>query len=176
MSHSEAYPCPYLNAASAVGIAREDVTLCVKRLDKCLKALKKESNVAKSSSPGAPPSQGDAAGEWHDWKENISTAKRDFCLVWRPTWFDLREADAVIRSKTWPDVTDLIPFSRFNLWWIVDYGLIVYNGLHCFFLIMIPPFTLLMAETVCTLCLRSVFGNALSLSTHWYIKPQGFKS
>lgn len=63
MSHSEAYPCPYLNAASAVGIAREDVTLCVKRLDKCLKALKKESNVAKSSSPVAPPSQGDAAGE-----------------------------------------------------------------------------------------------------------------
>lgn len=42
MSHSESYPCPYLNAASAVGITREDVTLCVKRLDKCLRSLKKE--------------------------------------------------------------------------------------------------------------------------------------
>nr|XP_020486082.1 O-phosphoseryl-tRNA(Sec) selenium transferase [Labrus bergylta]XP_020486083.1 O-phosphoseryl-tRNA(Sec) selenium transferase [Labrus bergylta]XP_029132572.1 O-phosphoseryl-tRNA(Sec) selenium transferase [Labrus bergylta] len=49
MSHSEAYPCPYLNAASAVGIAREDVTLCIKRLDKCLKTLKKEGNAAQSS-------------------------------------------------------------------------------------------------------------------------------
>uniref|UniRef100_A0A3B5AA50 O-phosphoseryl-tRNA(Sec) selenium transferase n=1 Tax=Stegastes partitus TaxID=144197 RepID=A0A3B5AA50_9TELE len=51
MSHSESYPSPYLNAASAVGITREDVTLCMKRLDKCLKTLKKEGNAAKSSSP-----------------------------------------------------------------------------------------------------------------------------
>ncbi|KAG7273852.1 hypothetical protein CRUP_014545 [Coryphaenoides rupestris] len=42
MSHSEAYPCPYLNAASAMGITRDDVALCVRRLDKCLKALRKE--------------------------------------------------------------------------------------------------------------------------------------
>lgn len=41
MSHSESYPCPYLNAAAAVGITREDVTLCVKRLDKCLRSLEK---------------------------------------------------------------------------------------------------------------------------------------
>lgn len=45
MSHSDAYPCPYLNAASAVGITREDVTLCIKRLDKCLKSLRKEGHV-----------------------------------------------------------------------------------------------------------------------------------
>ncbi|XP_056156498.1 O-phosphoseryl-tRNA(Sec) selenium transferase [Lampris incognitus] len=51
MSHSESYPCPYLNAAAAVGIAHEDVTLCIKRLDKCLKALKKEN----SSTRGNPP-------------------------------------------------------------------------------------------------------------------------
>uniref|UniRef100_A0A6Q2Y6E8 O-phosphoseryl-tRNA(Sec) selenium transferase n=1 Tax=Esox lucius TaxID=8010 RepID=A0A6Q2Y6E8_ESOLU len=44
MSHSESYPCPYLNAASAVGITRDDVTLCIKRLDKCLKSLRKESS------------------------------------------------------------------------------------------------------------------------------------
>uniref|UniRef100_A0AAX7SZG3 O-phosphoseryl-tRNA(Sec) selenium transferase n=1 Tax=Astatotilapia calliptera TaxID=8154 RepID=A0AAX7SZG3_ASTCA len=45
MSHSESYPCPYLNAASAVGITREDVTVCIKRLDKCLKTLKKEGSA-----------------------------------------------------------------------------------------------------------------------------------
>ncbi|XP_077598407.1 O-phosphoseryl-tRNA(Sec) selenium transferase isoform X2 [Stigmatopora nigra] len=42
MSHSEAYPCPYLNAAAAVGITRQDVALCMKRLDKCLKILRKD--------------------------------------------------------------------------------------------------------------------------------------
>lgn len=41
MSHSDSYPCPYLNAASAVGITRQDVALCVKRLDKCLRSLRK---------------------------------------------------------------------------------------------------------------------------------------
>lgn len=49
MSHSESYPCPYLNAASAVGITREDVRLCMKRLDKCLRSLQKEAE----SSPEA---------------------------------------------------------------------------------------------------------------------------
>ncbi|XP_039868254.1 O-phosphoseryl-tRNA(Sec) selenium transferase [Simochromis diagramma] len=49
MSHSESYPCPYLNAASAVGITREDVTFCIKRLDKCLKTLKKEGGAVSSS-------------------------------------------------------------------------------------------------------------------------------
>ncbi|XP_077357353.1 O-phosphoseryl-tRNA(Sec) selenium transferase [Festucalex cinctus] len=49
MSHSESYPCPYLNAAAAVGIGRDDVTLCIKRLDKCLKTLHKESNPLRSS-------------------------------------------------------------------------------------------------------------------------------
>nr|XP_015200776.1 PREDICTED: O-phosphoseryl-tRNA(Sec) selenium transferase isoform X1 [Lepisosteus oculatus]XP_015200777.1 PREDICTED: O-phosphoseryl-tRNA(Sec) selenium transferase isoform X1 [Lepisosteus oculatus]XP_015200778.1 PREDICTED: O-phosphoseryl-tRNA(Sec) selenium transferase isoform X1 [Lepisosteus oculatus]XP_015200779.1 PREDICTED: O-phosphoseryl-tRNA(Sec) selenium transferase isoform X1 [Lepisosteus oculatus]XP_015200780.1 PREDICTED: O-phosphoseryl-tRNA(Sec) selenium transferase isoform X1 [Lepisos len=42
MSHANDYPCPYLNAASAIGITKEDVTLCIKRLDKCLKTFKKE--------------------------------------------------------------------------------------------------------------------------------------
>lgn len=46
MSHSEAYPRPYLNAASAIGITRDDVTLCIKRLDKCLKSLGKEACTA----------------------------------------------------------------------------------------------------------------------------------
>ncbi|KAL7880167.1 hypothetical protein SRHO_G00024210 [Serrasalmus rhombeus] len=48
MSHSDAYPCPYLNAASAIGITKNDVELSIKRLDKCLKALKKEGNIEKS--------------------------------------------------------------------------------------------------------------------------------
>lgn len=63
MSHSEAYPCPYLNAASAVGITRDDVTLCMKRLDKCLKTLKKEGTVAKNSPPAPEPCQKDAGEE-----------------------------------------------------------------------------------------------------------------
>ncbi|KAL7876068.1 hypothetical protein AOLI_G00110310 [Acnodon oligacanthus] len=47
MSHSDAYPCPYLNAASTIGITKNDVELSIKRLDKCLKALKKEGNIEK---------------------------------------------------------------------------------------------------------------------------------
>lgn len=68
MSHSEAYPCPYLNAASAVGITREDVTLCIKRLDKCLKTLKKEGNTGKCSSPLLASCQEDATGEMTELK------------------------------------------------------------------------------------------------------------
>ncbi|KAL2078949.1 hypothetical protein ACEWY4_024693 [Coilia grayii] len=65
MSHAEAYPCPYLNAASAIGITRADVELCTKRLDKCLKSLRKGASPGASGAT-APPSgleedQGDAA-------------------------------------------------------------------------------------------------------------------
>ncbi|XP_034757169.1 O-phosphoseryl-tRNA(Sec) selenium transferase isoform X1 [Etheostoma cragini] len=63
MSHSEAYPSPYLNAASAVGITREDVTLCIKRLDKCLKTLNKEGSPAKNSSAVLPSCQEDTTEE-----------------------------------------------------------------------------------------------------------------
>ncbi|XP_019711749.1 O-phosphoseryl-tRNA(Sec) selenium transferase [Hippocampus comes] len=55
MSHSESYPCPYINAAAAVGITRDDVALCVKRLDKCLKTLRKEAKPLQSSSPLPSP-------------------------------------------------------------------------------------------------------------------------
>ncbi|KAG2465612.1 O-phosphoseryl-tRNA(Sec) selenium transferase [Polypterus senegalus] len=41
MSHATEYPCPYLNAAAAIGITKQDVDLCIKRLDKCLKNIKK---------------------------------------------------------------------------------------------------------------------------------------
>ncbi|XP_052003790.1 O-phosphoseryl-tRNA(Sec) selenium transferase [Xyrauchen texanus] len=50
MSHSDAYPCPYLNAASAIGITKEDISLCMKRLDKCLKSLRKEVSSEKNES------------------------------------------------------------------------------------------------------------------------------
>ncbi|KAG9339148.1 hypothetical protein JZ751_024180 [Albula glossodonta] len=55
MSHSEDYPCPYLNAASAIGITQDDVTLCIKRLDKCLKSLRKEAGTEETST--APPAE-----------------------------------------------------------------------------------------------------------------------
>lgn len=48
MSHSEEYPCPYLNAAAAIGVTRDDVALCIKRLDKCLRSLRKEASGAAS--------------------------------------------------------------------------------------------------------------------------------
>ncbi|KAM6909331.1 O-phosphoseryl-tRNA(Sec) selenium transferase isoform 2-T2 [Xenentodon cancila] len=57
MSHSESYPCPYLNAASAMGITQGDVTLCIKRLDKCLKTLKKGGAAVRTSSPEPPVNQ-----------------------------------------------------------------------------------------------------------------------
>lgn len=50
MSHTDSYPCPYLNAASAIGITKEDITLCIKRLEKCLKSLRKEASSEKSES------------------------------------------------------------------------------------------------------------------------------
>ncbi|XP_051571385.1 O-phosphoseryl-tRNA(Sec) selenium transferase isoform X1 [Myxocyprinus asiaticus] len=53
MSHSDAYPCPYLNAASAIGITKEDISLCMKRLDKCLKSLRKE--VSSENNESASP-------------------------------------------------------------------------------------------------------------------------
>ncbi|KFV80396.1 O-phosphoseryl-tRNA(Sec) selenium transferase, partial [Struthio camelus australis] len=42
MSHTNDYPCAYLNAASAIGIKKQDVDVFLKRLDKCLKTSRKE--------------------------------------------------------------------------------------------------------------------------------------
>lgn len=44
MSHTNDYPCAYLNAASAIGMKIQDVDLFIKRLDKCLKTVRKEQN------------------------------------------------------------------------------------------------------------------------------------
>lgn len=63
MSHSEVYPCPYLNAASAMGITRDDVTLCIKRLDKCLKSLKKEAAKSGATTNESSQDQGDCAAK-----------------------------------------------------------------------------------------------------------------
>ncbi|XP_048398642.1 O-phosphoseryl-tRNA(Sec) selenium transferase isoform X1 [Stegostoma tigrinum] len=46
MSHTNRYPCPYLNAASAIGMKRQDVDLFIKKLDKCLKTLLKEIGIS----------------------------------------------------------------------------------------------------------------------------------
>ncbi|XP_005392099.1 PREDICTED: O-phosphoseryl-tRNA(Sec) selenium transferase isoform X3 [Chinchilla lanigera] len=50
MSHTNAYPCAYLNAAATIGMKTQDVDLFIKRLDKCLKTIRKEQN--KESVPG----------------------------------------------------------------------------------------------------------------------------
>lgn len=58
MSHSDSYPCPYLNAASAIGITKKDVEIFIKRLDKCLKDFKKEAKRNNQpSSPSHPDDQ-----------------------------------------------------------------------------------------------------------------------
>uniref|UniRef100_A0A2K6GTI3 O-phosphoseryl-tRNA(Sec) selenium transferase n=2 Tax=Propithecus coquereli TaxID=379532 RepID=A0A2K6GTI3_PROCO len=44
MSHTNNYPCAYLNAASAIGMKMQDVDLFIKRLDKCLKTVRKVQN------------------------------------------------------------------------------------------------------------------------------------
>nr|XP_004656209.2 O-phosphoseryl-tRNA(Sec) selenium transferase isoform X1 [Jaculus jaculus] len=41
MSHTDSYPCAYLNAAAAIGMKTQDVDLFIKRLDKCLKTVRK---------------------------------------------------------------------------------------------------------------------------------------
>ncbi|XP_044152467.1 O-phosphoseryl-tRNA(Sec) selenium transferase [Bufo gargarizans] len=50
MSHSNDYPCAYLNAASAIGIKKQDIDLFIKRLDKCLKQCRKEKVVEDAAS------------------------------------------------------------------------------------------------------------------------------
>nr|XP_012327836.1 O-phosphoseryl-tRNA(Sec) selenium transferase isoform X2 [Aotus nancymaae] len=42
MSHTNNYPCAYLNAAAAIGMKMQDVDLFIKRLDMCLKTVRKE--------------------------------------------------------------------------------------------------------------------------------------
>ncbi|XP_034968416.2 O-phosphoseryl-tRNA(Sec) selenium transferase isoform X1 [Zootoca vivipara] len=49
MAHTNEYHCAYLNAASAIGMTKEDVDVFLKRLDKCLKALSKGKNDEKGS-------------------------------------------------------------------------------------------------------------------------------
>ncbi|KAH1170050.1 O-phosphoseryl-tRNA(Sec) selenium transferase [Mauremys mutica] len=47
MSHTNNYPCAYLNAASAIGMKKQDVDLFLKRLDKCMKTFRKEKSNGK---------------------------------------------------------------------------------------------------------------------------------
>ncbi|GAB1289653.1 O-phosphoseryl-tRNA(Sec) selenium transferase [Apodemus speciosus] len=46
MSHTDNYPCAYLNAAAAIGMKMQDVDLFIKRLDKCLNTVRKEQSRA----------------------------------------------------------------------------------------------------------------------------------
>lgn len=49
MSHTDNYPCAYLNAAAAIGMKTQDVDLFIKRLEKCLNTVRKEQNKASVS-------------------------------------------------------------------------------------------------------------------------------
>jgi len=50
MSHANHYPCAYLNAAAAIGMKTQDVDLFMKRLDKCLKTVRKEQKKESNAS------------------------------------------------------------------------------------------------------------------------------
>lgn len=50
MSHTDNYPCAYLNAAAAIGMKVQDVDLFIKRLDKCLNTVRKEQSKASAVS------------------------------------------------------------------------------------------------------------------------------
>ncbi|CAO2639934.1 O-phosphoseryl-tRNA(Sec) selenium transferase [Lemmus lemmus] len=50
MSHTDNYPCAYLNAAAAIGMKMQDVDLFIKRLEKCLNTLRREQNKASAGS------------------------------------------------------------------------------------------------------------------------------
>lgn len=50
MSHTNNYPCAYLNAAATIGLKTQDVDLFIKRLDKCLKTVRKEQNKESNAS------------------------------------------------------------------------------------------------------------------------------
>lgn len=50
MSHTDNYPCAYLNAAAAIGMKMQDVDLFIKRLEKCLNTLRREQNRASAVS------------------------------------------------------------------------------------------------------------------------------
>ena len=45
-SHSNNYPCGYLTAAAAIGMTRDDIESFIKRLDKVLASLQKESQLS----------------------------------------------------------------------------------------------------------------------------------
>lgn len=50
MSHTNNYPCAYLNTAATIGLKTQDVDLFIKRLDKCLKTVRKEQNKESNAS------------------------------------------------------------------------------------------------------------------------------
>ncbi|KAJ7327002.1 hypothetical protein JRQ81_016761 [Phrynocephalus forsythii] len=56
MSHTNKYHFAYLNAASAIGMKKEDVDVFLKRLDKCLKTLRR----GKKNGTDSPATHGDA--------------------------------------------------------------------------------------------------------------------
>ncbi|EMP37383.1 O-phosphoseryl-tRNA(Sec) selenium transferase [Chelonia mydas] len=66
MSHTNNYPCAYLNAASAVGMKKQDVDLFLKRLDKCMKTFRKEKSNGKDVPEMDNCTKHTSAGETED--------------------------------------------------------------------------------------------------------------
>ncbi|XP_026503788.1 O-phosphoseryl-tRNA(Sec) selenium transferase isoform X2 [Terrapene carolina triunguis] len=66
MSHTNYYPCAYLNAASAIGMKKQDVDLFLKRLEKCMKTFRKEKSNGKDVPEMDNCTKHTSAGETED--------------------------------------------------------------------------------------------------------------
>lgn len=71
MSHANEYHCAYLNAASAIGMTKQDVDVFLKRLDKCLKALRQGKNYEED----APVANEEVVSEIGEWNVTAGDAK-----------------------------------------------------------------------------------------------------
>lgn len=110
MSHTNNYPCAYLNAASAIGMQVQDVDVFIKRLDKCLKTVRKEQNKESNVS----------GVDKHDKTEDVDVEDMDlkldnvlldtyqdsswhvegfFLIIWKKWWAD--SASKQFNDKTW---------------------------------------------------------------------------
>ncbi|XP_040191106.1 O-phosphoseryl-tRNA(Sec) selenium transferase [Rana temporaria] len=81
MSHSNNYPCAYLNAASAIGIKKRDVDIFIKRLDKCLRLCRKEKHLGAETAGDLQATKEDVAELTQQLAESLQVEAEDQPLL-----------------------------------------------------------------------------------------------
>ncbi|XP_077333815.1 O-phosphoseryl-tRNA(Sec) selenium transferase [Lithobates pipiens] len=81
MSHSNNYPCDYLNAASAIGITKRDVDIFIKRLDKCLRLCRKEKHLEAETAGDLQATKEDVAELTQQLAESLKVEAEDQQLL-----------------------------------------------------------------------------------------------